>query len=71
MKKIKYLYCGIDKEMTWCKANEDIAKYEADNGIYTIKDDGIEEIVVEEQSLEERTAALEETLSLLLEGVTE
>lgn len=49
--------------------NEAIAKAEAYNGEYTIEDDGREPVV--EESLEERTTALEEALGLLLEGATE
>ena len=34
----------LEKSMGWSKANEAIAKRESHNGIYTIEDDGIEEI---------------------------
>ncbi len=57
-------------EMTWNVANEEIAKLEAHNGEYSIVDDGQEELEPA-LSVEERTAALEEALSLLLEGATE
>lgn len=30
----------VEKSMTWCEANEEIAKREAYNGEYTIEDDG-------------------------------
>ena len=36
-----------EKTMTWCEANEEIAKEEAYNGEYTIEDDGQPEPVVE------------------------
>lgn len=34
----------LEKSMSWSESNEEIAKREAYNGEYTIKDDGIEEI---------------------------
>ena len=34
----------LDVTMTWNEANEEIAKREAHNGIYTIEDDGVEDI---------------------------
>ncbi len=40
MKIIKYLFNGNDVEMGWNEANEETAKREADNGEYTIVDDG-------------------------------
>ena len=68
MKVIKYLYKGILVEMGWNEANEETAKKEAYKGEYTI-----EEVEVEEPAptIEERTAALEEAINLLLEGATE
>ena len=47
MKIIKYLFNGNPVEMGWNEVNEEIAKREADNGEYTIEDDGIPEPVVE------------------------
>ena len=47
MKLIKYLYNGNPKEMGWNEINEETAKKEADNGEYTIEDDGQEEPVAE------------------------
>lgn len=47
MKIIKYLFNGNPVEMGWNEANEEIAKREADNGEYTIEDDGQAEPVVE------------------------
>ena len=44
MKIIKYLFNGNPVEMGWNETNEEIAKKEADNGKYTVEDDGIEEI---------------------------
>lgn len=35
--------------MGWSEANEETAKREAYNGIYTIEDDGIEEIIAPSQ----------------------
>ena len=40
MKKLKYLFNGNPFEMDWSEKNEEIAKREADNGEYTIEDDG-------------------------------
>jgi hypothetical protein len=60
--KYKYLSCEInhgteekpdieqiflDKSMPWSEANEEIAKAEADNGKYTIEDDGQPDPIVE------------------------
>jgi hypothetical protein len=56
--------------MGWNEANEEIAKREAYNGEYTIEDDGQPE-PESVPSPEERIAELEETLELLLSGVTE
>ena len=39
-KVIKYKFNGMDVKMGWNEANEEIAKREADNGEYTIVDDG-------------------------------
>lgn len=43
MKIIKYLFNGNSVEMGWNETNEEIAKREADNGDYTVEDDGVEE----------------------------
>ena len=40
MKKISYLYNGLDVTIPWSDANEEIAKAEAYNGEYEIFDDG-------------------------------
>ena len=40
MKKIEYMMSGNAVEMDWSEANEEIAKREADNGGYSIEDDG-------------------------------
>lgn len=40
MKKLKYSFMGNAVEMPWSEANEEIAKAEADDGEYTIVDDG-------------------------------
>lgn len=41
MKYLKYLYNGAEVEMGWNEVNEEVAKREADNGEYTIEDDGV------------------------------
>lgn len=69
MKKIKYFYNGAAVEMGWNEANESLAQREADNGEYTVEDDGVEE--TSELTQEQRIAELEEALALLLSGVTE
>ena len=60
----------LEKTMGWNEANEEIAKREAYNGAYTIEEveDQTEQVA---PTIEERTAALEEALTLLLEGATE
>ena len=70
MKILKYLFNGNHVEMGWNEINEEIAKQEADNGEYTIVDDGIPE-APKEATQAERIAELEEALNLILEGVTE
>ena len=40
MKKLRYFFHGNEVELDWNEANEEIAKLEADNGEYTIGDDG-------------------------------
>ena len=40
MKKLQYTYMGNAVEMDWNEANEAIAQKEADNGEYTVIDDG-------------------------------
>ena len=47
MKILKYLFNGNPVEMGWNEVNEEIAKREADNGEYTIEDDGTPEPVAE------------------------
>ena len=47
MKILKYLFNGNPVEMGWNETNEEIAKREADNGEYTIEDDGTPEPVAE------------------------
>lgn len=42
MKIIKYLFKGNAVEMDWNEINEEIAKREADDGIYTIEDEDSE-----------------------------
>lgn len=74
-KVLKYQLCtGAGKEkilspvtMGWNEVNEELAKKEAYNGLYTVEDDGTEPPV----SQEERIRELEEALALLLSGVTE
>lgn len=40
MRKIRYTLNGYGVEIPWSDANEEIAKTEADNGDYSIFDDG-------------------------------
>ncbi len=47
MKILKYLFNGNPVELGWNEVNEEIAKREADNGEYTIEDDGTPEPVAE------------------------
>lgn len=72
---IEQIFLG--KAMPWNKSNEEIAKREAYNGVYTIEDDGQEEPEAT-PTLEDRVGTLEtdsaetkEALELLLSGVTE
>lgn len=51
----------LDKTLVWSESNEAVAQREAHNGEYTIEDDGQEEI--QQQTPEERIAALEEQLA--------
>lgn len=67
-KVIKYKFGGHDITMGWNAANEEVAKREADHGVYTIEDDGQPENQLTDA---ERIAELEEALNLLLSGVTE
>lgn len=46
MKIIKYTLDGLQKTITWSEANEAIAAREADNGEFTIVDDGQPEPIV-------------------------
>lgn len=76
MKKLQYYFCGLVKEIPWSEVNEAIAKKEADNGEYTVEDDGTEE--TSESTLNDRVQTLEKTsvemseaLELILSGVTE
>ena len=76
MKVIKYQICTkVDEKeilsgvtLSWNEMNEEIAKFEAHNGLYTIEDDGQPEAPLTDV---ERIAELEEALALLLSGVTE
>ena len=67
MKQIKYFLGGKAVSLGYSEENLRIAELEADNGEYTIEDDGLPE----EQTPEQRIAELEEALELLLSGVTE
>ena len=46
MKKLIYSFMGNAVEMPWNESNEEIAKAEADNGEYTVEDDGKPEPVI-------------------------
>ena len=50
-KVIKYKFNGMDVEMDWNETNEEVAKAEADNGEYTIVDDGKPEPAPVEESV--------------------
>lgn len=58
----------IQVKLKWNESNELLAKREAYKGEYVIEEEEEEPVV---ETLEERTAALEEALTLLLEGATE
>ena len=58
MKIIKYNLDGNAVEMPWNEANEEIAKTEADNGEYSIFDDG--------QHEPESQATTDDVLNVLL-----
>lgn len=62
MKWIKYLFGNAEVKLSWSEANEDIAKAEANNGEYTIDDDGQPKPVAEPTT--------EDILNAML-GVTE
>lgn len=61
MKILKYNLHGNPVGMVWNEANEENARREADNGEYTIEDDGAEETAQPTQ--EDRLAALEKTVA--------
>lgn len=69
-KVINYTFNGMEVKIGWNEINEEIAKAEADNGKYTIEDDGQPEPEAPPTDAE-RIAELEEALELLLSGVTE
>lgn len=48
MKILKYLYKGNQVEMGWNEINEEVARHEADDGQYTIEEDGQPEPEVKE-----------------------
>lgn len=41
MKRIHYKYKGFPVEMPWNEDNEEIARNEADNGDYTVAENGL------------------------------
>lgn len=85
MKVIKYTLCtrvnrGSEREpdwldvltaveLDWSEANEEIAKREAADGLYTVEENGAVEDLNPTQ--EARIAELEEALALLLSEATE
>ena len=87
MKIIKYNLCtkvnrGTEEDpqieeilhpvtMPWNEANEEIAKAEAHNGVYSIVDDGIEPIPTESDDINAMLIDQEYRLTLLELGVTE
>ena len=60
MKKLKYDFLGNVKEIPYSEANEEIAKQEAIDGVYTIED---REDPPASLTLEERINALEKNIS--------
>lgn len=62
MKILKYLYKGNQVEMGWNEINEEVARHEADDGQYTIEEDGQPEPEVKETT--------DDVINALL-GVTE
>lgn len=58
MNKLTYYLEGHAVEMPYSEANEAIAKNEADNGVYTIVDDGQTEAAAR-PTIEQRLTALE------------
>ena len=68
-KVIKYKFNGMDVEMGWNETNEEIAKKEADNGEYTVEDNGQPEPAPAEESVwDELDGAYQEGYA---EGYTE
>lgn len=67
MKQIKYFLGGKCVFLGYSEDNLRLALLEADNGDYTIEDDG----QPDEQTPEQRITDLEEAMDLLLSGVTE
>lgn len=63
--------------MGWNEVNEEIAKREAQNGEYTVEDDGEEETTASHSletrvdTLETNSAEMAEALNMILSGVTE
>lgn len=62
MKILKYLYKGNQVELGWNEINEEVARREADDGQYTIEEDGQPEPGVKETA--------DDVINALL-GVTE
>lgn len=77
MQIVKYKLNGVEMVMTYTEKNLEIAKAEADDGEYTVEDDGQEETAASPTlesrvgTLEEDTADLAEALDMILSGVTE
>ena len=67
MKTIKYRMDGSEVTIGYNQSNISIAKSEADNGEYTVEDDGLEEYAAPTES--ERLDALEAAM-LEMMGVT-
>lgn len=65
-KVINYTFNGMEVKNGWNEINEEIAKREADGGVYTIEDDGQPEPEPEttaEEQLDELAAAIERGLT--------
>lgn len=69
MRVIKYKFGGNDVEIQWSAANENLAAVEADNGVYTVEDNGEPEpeaVISAEERLEALEAAMLELMGVSL-----
>ena len=56
-------------KMVWSESNEELAKAEAHNGIYSVEEGTID--VPADYTINDRITEMEEALDMLLSGVTE